>query len=79
MMESQSTIRDALMRCGSGTLILDGVSDLSPAAQLRLLHILGSRATKTCVWSQPLRQIFWQMFKMEISGMICFFACLAYS
>ena len=41
MMESQSTIRDALMRCGSGTLILDGVSDLSPAAQLRLLHILG--------------------------------------
>ena len=41
MMESQSTIRDALMRCGAGTLILDGVSDLSPAAQLRLLHILG--------------------------------------
>ena len=41
MAASQSAITDAIQRAGAGTLILDGVSDLSPTAQLRVLHTLG--------------------------------------
>ena len=47
MTESQSAITDAIQRAGSGTLILDGVSDLSPAAQLRVLHTLGEPSERT--------------------------------
>ena len=41
MAESQSLIKDAIQRAEKGTLVLDSVTDFSPAAQLRLLHILG--------------------------------------
>ena len=41
MAASQSAITDAIQRAGAGTLVLDGVSDLSPTAQLRVLHTLG--------------------------------------
>ena len=41
MAESQSLIKDAIQRAEEGTLVLDGVTDLSLASQLRILHTLG--------------------------------------
>ena len=41
MAESQSLIKDAIQRSEDGTLVLDGVTDFSPASQLRVLHTLG--------------------------------------
>ena len=41
MAESKSAVNDAIARAGSGTLVLDGVTDFSSAAQLRILHSLG--------------------------------------
>ena len=41
MAESKSAVDDAIARAGSGTLVLDGVTDFSSAAQLRILHSLG--------------------------------------
>ena len=41
MAESQSAVSDAIVRAGVGTLVLDGVTDFSSAAQLRVLYSLG--------------------------------------
>ena len=41
MAESQSSVNDAIVRAGAGTLVLDGVTDFSLAAQARILHSLG--------------------------------------
>ena len=41
MAESQSSVNDAIVRAGAGTLVLDGVTDFSLLAQSRILHSLG--------------------------------------
>ena len=47
MTRHQSTINDAIERVGAGTLILDGVSDLNPESQLRVLHTLGELSERS--------------------------------
>ncbi|HAJ84218.1 MAG TPA: nitrogen regulation protein NR(I), partial [Rhodobacteraceae bacterium] len=47
MTAHQSAINDAIKRAGAGTLILDGVSDLNPEAQLRVLHTLGELSERS--------------------------------
>mgnify|MGYP001193972627 FL=1 len=47
LMQSQGAIIDAVEKAGGGTLVLDGVSDLSSAAQLTVLHALGEPINQT--------------------------------
>ena len=46
MYESHSGIRDTVVRASGGTLLLDGVTDLTPSAQLFVLHGLEQLAQK---------------------------------